>query len=321
MAGAKVTFQQELLKHKKLSEICTLGAGGEAEFFTQPKNPEDFKNIFTYANEKNIPLYIIGGGSNILFPDGLVKGIFLSTRKLNSIEWLSDFKLKVHAGYMLSNLLNEISKRNSGGLEFAYGIPGTVGGAIYGNAGTSGQGICDLINEVCTLESNGTFKIWNKNDFDYSYRYCGLSDDSNRIIISCVMTFRESKIDDKQKIQELISKRKNQPISFRSAGCTFKNPVTQTNKSAGQLLDECGCKGLKVGGAVVSDRHANFILNINGASGNDILKLIKLCRERVFENTGVKLETEIKFVGFDKDFITDFMMLPYKSESKLCTSD
>ena len=297
--------EKEFLLNKKLSKICSLGVGGEAEFFAEPETPEMLQKIFIYARQNDIPVYTIGGGSNVLFPDGLIKGIVISTRKLNSIEWLSGFRAKIQAGYILPKLVKELSNHNLGGLEFATGIPGTLGGAIHGNAGTSGKGICDFIDEINTLESNGDFKTWLKNDFKYSYRYCELADDE-RIIISCVMSFREAKSNDLQEINNFAAKRKNQPIGFKNAGCTFKNPVEQTSKSAGQLLDESGCKGLRIGCAVVSEKHANFILNISDDNNNeniskssDVIELIKICRKRVFEQTGITLEPEIKFVGFE----------------------
>lgn len=298
--------EKEFLLNKKLSKICSLGVGGEAEFFAEPETPEMLQKIFIYARQNNIPVYTIGGGTNILFPDGLINGIVLSTRKLNSIEWLSDFRAKIQAGYILPKLLVDLREHNLGGLEFATGIPGTLGGAIHGNAGTSGKGICDFIDEIITLESNGNFKTWLKNDFKYSYRYCEISDDDERIIISCVMSFREAKSSDLQEINNFAAKRKNQPTGFKNAGCTFKNPVEQTSKSAGQLLDESGCKGLRIGGAVVSEKHANFILNIsdeNNSKSSDVIELIKICRKRVFEQTGIILEPEIKFVGFKQPLL------------------
>ena len=286
----------DIIKNRRLSEICTLGVGGEAEVFVEPDTPEEFQEIFSAVRGNRV--YILGGGSNVLFPDGLVEGVVLSTRGLKKIHWLEDSRVEVQAGYSLQKLLREVRAHDLAGLEFAVGIPGTVGGAICGNAGAVGLGICDLLDEVTTIESDGNLRIWRKNDFAYSYRYCELAN-ASRIVISCVMRFREKNPDDDDLLKNFADKRRNQPLEFRSAGCTFKNPESQSDKPAGKLLDECGCKGLRIGGAVVSDKHANFILNVSGASSSDIFKLVRICRERVLSETGISLEPEIKFVGFD----------------------
>ncbi len=284
------------IKKQRLSEVCALGTGGEAEIFIEPDTPEEFQEILVAAQGNRV--YILGGGSNVVFPDGLVEGVVLSTRALKKIRWLEDSRVEVQAGYSLPKLFREVREHDLGGLEFAVGIPGTVGGAICGNAGAAGFGICDLLEEVTTIESDGNLRIWRKNDFAYSYRYCELANDA-RIIISCVMRFREKSPDDDSMIKNFADKRRNQPLEFRSAGCTFKNPESQSDKSAGKLLDECGCKGLGIGGAVVSGKHANFILNVAGASSADVFQLVRICRERVLSETGISLEPEIKFVGFD----------------------
>lgn len=284
-----------ILIHEKvpLSSLCTLGTGGEAEIFIAPSSSEELKVLFAHVMKERVPVYILGGGSNVLFPDGLIKGVVISTQNLNSINWQNNFTADIASGFKLPVLMKELHERGLGGLEFAAGIPGTLGGAIAGNAGAGGHGVCELAEQITTIEADGSIRLWKSDDIDYSYRKCSLADEK-RLIISARMTFRKEKPEDAETLQTYLLKRKNQPHGLRNAGCTFKNPE---GNSAGKLLDECGCKGLRVGDAIVSDVHANFILNMGHASSSDILELIKLCARRVYDSTGITLEPEIKILG------------------------
>lgn len=273
-----------------LSPLCTLHAGGEAEFFVAPESIEEMKEIFSFVMKKNCPVYIIGGGSNILFPDGLVEGVVISTGNLNSIEWRTDLTADIDAGFKLPSLMKEIREKNLAGMEFAAGIPGTLGGALMGNAGAGGRGVCELLDYVVCVEDDGEIKTLNHNDINYSYRKSSLAD-KKRVIVSARMTFRKAAPKDKDVLESFLLRRGSQPHGLHNAGCTFKNPE---GYSAGKLLDECGCKGLTVGDAIVSDTHANFILNCGKATSADILELIKICAKKVYDSTGIKLEPEIK---------------------------
>ncbi|MBQ4470615.1 MAG: UDP-N-acetylmuramate dehydrogenase [Synergistaceae bacterium] len=272
-----------------LSQLCTLGVGGVAESFAAPDSPEEVQQLIKAA--KGSPVYVLGGGSNIIFPDGVIHGLVISTRNLSTITWHDDMSADIQAGYKLPVLVKTLRDKNLAGLEFAAGIPGSLGGAVSGNAGAGGHGVCELIESVLAIDSSGSFRVYNQKDFSFEYRKCSLACE-NIIILSVKMKFREAKPEEDENIyQKFLSLRKNQPLNFRSAGCTFKNPE---GNSAGKLLDDCGCKNLRVGGAVVSDRHANFILNTGNASSSDVTGLIKICSDKVFNNTGIRLEQEIK---------------------------
>ena len=273
-----------------LAPLCTLHVGGEAEFFTAPDSIGDFRELFYFLNKGKIPFYILGGGSNVLFPDGLIKGVVISTENLKSIEWRTNLTVDVDAGFKLPMLMKEIREKNLAGMEFAAGIPGTLGGALIGNAGAGGHGVCELIDHVLCAEADGQLKLWNPNEFEYGYRRCSLAE-GKRIILNARMTFRQAKHGDKEVLESYLLRRGSQPHGLHNAGCTFKNPE---GNSAGKLLDEAGCKNLSFGDAVVSDFHANFILNKGNATADDIIKLIEICARRVFDNTGIKLEPEIK---------------------------
>ncbi|MBQ7578732.1 MAG: UDP-N-acetylmuramate dehydrogenase [Synergistaceae bacterium] len=274
-------------EYKSLAGLCTIGAGGTAKYFAEPSSPDELCKILEHT--KNLPVYIIGGGSNILFPDGLMNALVVSTKKLNAIQWEKNF-VDVQAGYSLPMLVKNFRDRNIGGLEFAAGIPGTLGGAVAGNAGTSGHGICELIESVLTLDSSDKFRLYDSDNIKFEYRKCSLADEKI-IIISARLKLDNSLCWNEDEYKKNLLRRKNQPLNFRSAGCTFKNPE---NFSAGKLLDDCGCKNLSVGSAVVSDMHANFIVNTGNASYSDIVGLIEICRKKVFDLTGIKLEQEIK---------------------------
>lgn len=277
---------------KSLSPLCTLKVGGEAEIFVAPNTIEDMKNLFAFALNEGCPVYVLGGGSNVIFPDGLVKGIVISTLNLKSFVWRTEITADIDAGVMLPLIMKELREKNLGGMEFAAGIPGTLGGALAGNAGAGGQGVCELVDDVICVEDNGEIKTWHNSELKYSYRKSSLAD-KKRIILSARMTFRKSNPKDKNLLESFLLRRGTQPHAFGNAGCTFKNPET-TEKSAGQLLDECGCKNLSVGDAIVSEKHANFILNRGNATSSDVIGLIKICAQKVYENTGIKLEPEIK---------------------------
>ncbi|MBQ7545083.1 MAG: UDP-N-acetylmuramate dehydrogenase [Synergistaceae bacterium] len=279
-------------KNVPLSPLCTLGVGGEAEFFAAPSTIEQMHILFAEAVKEGCPVYVLGGGSNVLFPDGLVKGIVISTQNLTAIEWRTNLTADIDAGFKLPLLMKEVREHGLAGMEFAAGIPGTLGGAIAGNAGAGGHGVCELLDEVIAVEPDGSIRMWHSNEIAYSYRRCSLAGEK-RVIVSARMTFRKATPKDADVLESYLLRRGTQPHGLRNAGCTFKNP---DGNSAGKLLDEAGCKGLRAGDAVVSDVHANFILNRGHATSSDIMELVKQCSQRVFDSTGIRLEPEIKIL-------------------------
>lgn len=273
-------------ENQPLNHFSTLGTGGTAEFFAQPDTVLQLQELI--RNAGNILVYVIGGGSNIVIPDGLIHGLIISTRKINSITWQNDSAAEIGAGFNLSSLVKILRGKNIGGLEFSAGIPGTIGGAVSGNAGAGGRSVCEFVKCVKAVDISGNLIEYKRGDFSYGYRYCSLS---GVITASVTMSFSDCPAWNEDEYSVFMAKRKSQPLNSRSAGCTFKNPE---GNSAGKLLDECGCKGLAVGDAYVSDKHANFIINCGHASSSDVLELAELCARRVYECTGITLEPEIK---------------------------
>lgn len=279
-------YSAKFTENVKLSSLTTLCAGGEAEFFASPSNAEELCGII--QSLKGCPVYVIGGGSNILIPDGKIPGLVISSRKLTQIKWLNASSAEIGAGYPLPLLVKTLREKNIGGLEFAVGIPGTLGGAVSGNAGAGGKGVCMFADSVKAVDPSGDIITLRRGEFDYGYRHCGIS---GAIITSVVMSFPDGVSWNEEEASNFAAKRKSQPLDSHNAGCTFKNPE---GHSAGKLLDESGCKGMCCGGAVVSDKHANFIINRNKATSSEIEELIELCALKVYERTGIKLEREIK---------------------------
>jgi UDP-N-acetylmuramate dehydrogenase len=293
-----------LEEERELAPLSALSVGGRSELFVEPTELQDVSMLIQIRNEENFPLYILGGGTNVVFADGKLEGVVLSTRRLNDWRWDADdgtvAVLEAEAGCMLPWVVSHTSKEGFTGAEFAHGIPGTVGGAVAGNSGAGGKSIGDLLEEVTTVEKDGNVQKWKRGEFDYSYRHFPLfsSFPPIRFLASCKMKFRKAPfVEIEQNVRVFRRARTNQPQGAKSAGCTFKNPP---GDSAGRLLDISGCRGLRVGGAVVSERHANFMLNQDNATGADIFRLIESCRDIVLQKTGICLEPEIKLLGFER---------------------
>lgn len=286
-------------RDRPLSALSTLGVGGWAECYAEPTELEDFLVLRRFSHREGVPFHIVGGGSNVVFADGPIPGVVVSTRRWSAVRWLpreDRVVADVQAGYGLASLVAAAAKRGLTGLEFALGIPGTVGGAVAGNAGAGGRSVGDGLEEVLSAEPDGTLRRWGAGEFSCSYRRCSLSE-PGRLLLSCKMILGPApRAEIEESMERFRSARRIQPHGGRSAGCSFKNP---DGESAGRLLDRCGCKGMAIGDAVVSDRHANFILNRGRATAKDVLSLLRACRRRVFERTGVLLEPEVRFLGWE----------------------
>ncbi|NLL36811.1 MAG: UDP-N-acetylmuramate dehydrogenase [Fretibacterium sp.] len=289
-------------ENKPLGSLSTLGVGGWAECFVEPQDLKDCQRVFELRSRWGFPIWILGGGSNVVFADGSVAGVVLSTRRLDRSWWppYEDVEkagviAELQSGCLLSLVVERAAREGLGGMEFALGIPGTIGGALAGNAGTGGRSIGDLLEEVTSIEEDGSLRRWLRGEFSYAYRRLSLAD-GVRFLASCKLHFLPVPYREiEHELKRFRELRSPQPRGVRSAGCTFKNPP---GDSAGRILDECGCKGMRVGGAVVSSHHANFILNEGNASGSDVLELARRCRDKVYRAKSVLLLPEIKFLGF-----------------------
>lgn len=276
-----------------LANHTTWGVGGKAKIFVIPKTLEQLIEIVAFCDEQNIKFKTIGFGSNLLFLDSGFDGIVISTKNLDHENSVRDNSIVVGAGESLTRLSRLALNNGLTGLEWACGIPGTVGGAITQNAGAFGMDISKVLSKVLVYENRQLLTI-KAIDCEFSYRFSRFLNSKSLILDACFTLKQDSKVNIKEKMQLFSSRRlQTQPFE-RSAGSVFK--MTKEGAPAGYLIEEAGLKGKQIGGAKISEKHANFIVNNGGASAVDIINLINLIREEVFKKFNVWLETEIEIV-------------------------
>lgn len=272
--------------------------GGPADMLVCPLNTMELSAVLKKCGELSVPFFIIGNGSNLLVSDGGIEGAVISLAGLNRITVCGE-ELKCGAGAMLSAVCKKALDEELTGLEFAYGIPGTVGGALFMNAGAYGGEMSDAVISAEYVTADGTAATISAEEMRLGYRK-SVFKNGNMIITS--VTLRLSKGNRSlisEKMQELIMRRKQkQPLEYPSAGSTFKRPV---GNYAGALIEKNGLKGLKVGGAQVSEKHAGFVINLGSATCKDVQALVKKVQDEVYKGDGVKLEPEIIIVGRSED--------------------
>ena len=273
----------DVQKNVPLSSFSTFGIGGKAKWFYQVKEEKNLIQLVKFCKENNIPYFILSGGSNVLFSDDGFKWLVV---KINTFGYeIKGEKIIVKSGVSLSKLVDLAYKNSLSGLEFALGIPGTIGGAVAINASAAGHKMSEIIEKVKILTEEGGIKELSFVD--------NLFKDKKGIILEVVLRLKKEKKEKiKEEMQKALSLRKNQPTG-KSAGCVFKNPLLL---SAGKLIEECGLKGKKIGAAQISEKHANFIINLGSAKASDVLKLITYIKEKVKAKFNIDLKLEIVLV-------------------------
>lgn len=272
-----------------LSRYTTFGIGGPARYLVEVTTIDELQNILAFAHRESVPTLVIGKGSNLLLSDSGFEGIAI----LNKIVTYTreGLLISVGGGYSFSLLGKRTARENLSGLEFAAGIPATVGGAIYMNAGIGSEQTCDPLIEVTYVSEAGQIEVYPKEALSFSYRTSPFQ--KMRGVIAGARFQLSVSIEARKKVQELTTRRlATQPYKEKSAGCVFRNPPG--GLSAGALIDQCGLKGVKRGGAEVSAVHANFIINRAGASANDVLELAAYIQDQVKRKTGITLEKELE---------------------------
>lgn len=295
-----MNIQRELpgiQKNVKLASYTTFKIGGPAEYFFEAKTREDLIKAIKTAKKFKMPFFILAGGSNTLVSDKGYRGLLI--RNQNSEFQIIGFKIKAEAGIRLSRLVMESLNHGLSGFEWVAGIPGTIGGAIRGNAGAFEKSMADVVERVELLEINSELiiKSYELKDCRFGYRSSIFKEKNNLIVLSAEIRL---KTDDKEKIKESIERYLNyrkgkHPLEFPSAGSIFENPE---GHSAAKLIEECGLKGKKIGQAQISEKHANFIINLGQAKAKDVCRLIDLAKEKVKDKFGIILKEEIQFLGF-----------------------
>jgi len=277
---------------KPLKEVSTFGIGGPAKLFTEVFETEQMQAVLTYAHEISLPFFVLGKGSNCLFDDRGFDGLVIH----NKISYLKikGCEVDVGAGFSFSMLGLRTAKQGLAGLEFASGIPATVGGAVFMNAGANGQETCQTLLEVGFVDAQGVFRTLTKDELEFSYRHSSFQKKKGAIV-SAKFRLTESAEARGKQLSIIEYRTETQPYGDRSIGCFFKNPA---GRSAGSLIEQTGLKGFAVGGAEVSTKHANFIINKEGALAGDVLVLARRVQEKVKEATGIELEMEARCVPY-----------------------
>lgn len=286
----------ELEKNKSLSAYSTFGIGGPARYFIAVKTIDQLKSAVLWAEQEGIPLMVIGRGSNSLFHDQGFDGLAIHN-KLHFCE-IEGSAVHVSSGYNFSLLGAQTAKRGLSGLEFASGIPGSVGGAIFMNAGANGGETADHLQIVTVMNHKGELYDLKRSDIEFSYRTSSFQM-SGEIIVSARFLLEEDRSARERQLEIVAYRTKTQPYGDQSCGCIFRNP---DEGSAGALIEKCGLKGMRVGGAEVSPLHGNFIVNRDGATAEDVLALSEEVRRLVHEKTGILLEWELRKAPFNYEF-------------------
>ena len=284
--------EEEYLRHHTTFKI-----GGPADLFVEPTTMAELSFALRTIHEFDVPVTIIGCGSNILVKDGGIRGAVVSVRHMTQIMDCNDNVLCIGSGYMLKDASEFAWENGLTGLEFAIGIPGTLGGAVFMNAGAYDGEMSHVVTAVRAVDFQGKIKEYDASHLDFGYRH-SVFHDNHEVIGEVIMTLKPGdKNVIKARMDELTEKRESkQPLEFASAGSTFKRPP---GYFAGTLIEQTGLKGLSVGDAQVSHKHAGFVINTGSASAKDVLDLIAEVQRRVYDQHGVHLEPEVRMIGED----------------------
>ena len=281
-----------------LKRYTTYRCGGNARCVVYPRDIKSLINLLSFLKENRATYKILGNGSNLLFSDKNYEGILIRLSEFNKIKFINKRKIRVGAGYSLIKLSLLAAKKGLTGLEFAAGIPGTVGGAVFMNAGAYKSDMGYIVESVKVLTPDMKVVTFVNKEMQFHYRSSFLQKHPGYICLEVVL---ELKIGKKEAIEEVIRDRRkrrleSQPLEYPSAGSVFRNPPDQF---AGKLIEDVGLKGMKKGGAMVSDKHANFIVNYKNASSSDVKYLIDACHDKVLETYGIDMKIEQEFVNWE----------------------
>lgn len=292
------TAQQLGVKTKRnepMSEHTTFKVGGCCDIMAFANSAESVKQLVLYSNASGLDYYIIGNGSNVLFSDSGFRGAIITLGADFSDIEVNDCVITASAGASLKKVCLKALECGLTGLEFAYGIPGTVGGAVYMNAGAYGGEMKDVVSRVVCVSKSGEIITYGAEELDFSYRSSRFTCSGDVILSICFKLQKGDTTAIKARMAELMERRKSrQPLEYPSAGSTFKRPQ---GTYAGLVIEQSGLKGYTVGGAQVSEKHANFVINRGGATAGDIMRLISDVKLIVKEKTGYELECEVRIIG------------------------
>ncbi|MGC1453661.1 MAG: UDP-N-acetylmuramate dehydrogenase [Nitrospirota bacterium] len=297
-------FKGDIKSDEPLSRHTSYTIGGPADVLAWPADREDLRLLLQTIKTRNLRYFIIGGGTNLLVRDGGFRGVMIALHRMNTIKIEREYRsiggsfvvVYAEAGASLAKLLSFSVEQGLTGLEFAAGIPGTVGGAVCMNAGTSLGEMGDVIESVTLISPEGELSTRSAEEMEFGYRMASIPE-GHLVLEVRVVLRRDDKGKIKLRLKELLDARKQrQPWGLPNAGSVFKNPQEE---SAGMLIESAGLKGRTIGGAQVSEKHANVIVNTGNAKAADVLALMEIVKEKVLEVSGVRLVPEIKIIGED----------------------
>ena len=287
LPSVELRFDEPLAKH------TSFRIGGPAQVMAFPRNTDELSCCLKAAKDLGVAPRILGAGTNILAPDEGVEGLIICLKEnFDGMEQVDDTRIRVMSGVTMTRAAVFAANLGLSGLEFAHGIPGTVGGGVYMNAGAYGGEICQVCTQVALMDPDGSLRILPGCGMDFGYRHSCLEHDPGIVVWAEFSLTPAEPETVKEKMRELMAKRKaSQPLDLPSAGSAFKRPV---GGYAAALIDQAGLKGYRVGGAAVSEKHAGFAVNLGGATAQDVLNLLQQVSDKVFEKTGIRLEPEIR---------------------------
>lgn len=288
----------DIIVDAPLAKYTTYRVGGTCKLLVYPKNLKKLIELMEIIDREQIKYFILGNGSNVLFSDDVYEGIIIKLDNFSNIEYLDNLVL-VGAGYSLVKLSLEVAKRGLAGLEFASGIPGTVGGAVFMNAGAYNSDMKSIVKSVTVLTPDLKVISLSNEEMNFAYRESFLQHNRGFICLEVLLKLRHG---EKEALEEVMKDRKlkrkrTQPLEYPSAGSVFRNPE---GLFAGKLIEDLNLKGYQVGGAKISEKHANFIINVGNAKASDIKEIIDVVKEKVKEKYNITLRVEQRLVNWDE---------------------
>lgn len=283
----------EIKMNEPLSKHTSFRIGGPAEAMAFPKTGEELSRLLKAAKSFGVKPVILGAGTNVLAPDEGMKGLTICLKDcLGGMERLDDSTIRIFAGVTMARAAVFAAGLGLSGLEFAHGIPGTVGGGVYMNAGAYGGEICQVCTQVGVMDMDGNQKLLSNKEMGFSYRNSRIQQENLIVLFADFRLQPQPEVAIREKMQELMAKRRaSQPLDLPSAGSAFKRPATGY---AAALIDQTGLKGFQIGGAAVSDKHAGFVVNLGGATAGDVRALLAAVAARVEAAHGIHLEPEVR---------------------------
>ena len=293
---AQIVDEEHIYPDEYLKNHTYTKLGGRADFFITPTRYEEVQNLVIFCKKSGIPLTLIGNGSNLIVRDGGIRGVVLSLKKMNAIH-VEGNRVIAQSGAAIIDTSRKALEASLTGLEFACGIPGTVGGALFMNAGAYGGEIKDVLESCLVVDRNGELKTRLAEELDLSYRHSNIEEKGD-IVLEATFLLKEGKYDEIKAVMDDLTYRREskQPLEYPSCGSVFKRPP---GYFAGKLIQDSNLQGVRIGGAEVSKKHAGFIVNIDNATASEYIALIEHVQKTVKEKFNVHLEREVRIIGED----------------------